>query len=194
MSLHLKKSNAIIFHIPKTGGTFVHCALEVAKVDFIADHRFSPHDTPDQQCLTNKYTIAFVRHPISYYKSYWAFRIETGWTDGWYLDDNCKSDNFEQFLLNVLNKNYPYVTNEYARYWVYPQKLNFVGKTENIVDDLIHVLRFLNEHFDEQAIRQLPKQNVTKIKPKCSKEVLNKIADLEIDIIKYFRYPKLINL
>jgi len=195
MSLHLNNSNAIIFHIPKTGGTWVHRVLEACKIKFKAFHDFSPHNTPDQEpTLENKYLIAFVRHPISYYKSYWAFRMETGWTPGWWLDDNCKADTFEQFILNVLNKKFAYVTEEYKRYWCIPQKLNFIGKTENLREDLICVLRFLNEKFDEEIIRTYPKQNITKLKPKCSKELLERIADLESEVIKYFRYPKLIEL
>jgi hypothetical protein len=193
MSLHLHKSNAIIFHIPKTGGTWIHRALEAGKVNFIPFHEFSPHNTPDQEpTLENKYTIAFVRHPITYYKSYWAFRIETGWTDGWYLDDTCKSKRFEIFVKNIINNNVPYVTNEYRKYWCYPQKLNFIGKTENLKNDLIHILRFLNEDFDEKAISTLPKQNTTKTKAECSKELLHKLIDLEKEIIDYFKYPKYI--
>jgi len=190
MSLHLKKSNSIIFHIPKTGGTWVHRALEAAGVDFIPFHKYSPHNTYTQEpTLQGKFTIAFVRHPVSYYKSYWAYRMRTKWVSGWYLDDYCRSDNFEQFLLNVLEKKFPYVTWEFKRYGVFnPQIINFVGKQENLVEDLVWVLKFLNEKFDEEKLRKTPPQNVSNLKVSCSQEIIRKICELEKEVIKYFRY------
>lgn len=161
MSLHLINSKSIFFHIPKTGGTWIHRALENAGVE--TSHftpKGFPHSTRHDENTDGYYTFAFVREPISWYKSYWKYRMNTGWEPSWWLDKHCKANNFSVFMRNVIRKQRPHVTELYARHLGIPSKLNFVGKQENIVEDLVHVLNEVGEKFDEEKLRDTPKQNV----------------------------------
>ena len=45
---------------------------------------------------------------------------------------------------------------------LYGQHCKFIGRQENLADDLIAVLRQLNENFDEDYIRSRPRQNESK--------------------------------
>lgn len=189
MSLHLIKSNAIFFHIPKTGGTWVHKALENSGVKIETYYpNGHPHNTYKEESIEEKYLFAFVRHPFSWYKSYWAYRMKTGWETEWWLDSYCKSTDFEEFIRNIVNKQYCYLTDLYNQYIGKPAILNFVGKQENLTNDLIWVLNFLNEKFDEKKLRNTSKQNVIKLNPICSNELKQKLLELEKEIIRKFRY------
>ncbi len=166
MSLHLTKSNSVFFQVPKTGGTWAWKALTNAGVKFTLCHdKGGAHNRYIQENLTGKKSFAFVRRPMGFYKSYWCYRTENKKAKNWYLEDYCWSENFEEYLCNILEKQYPYVTQFYKSYLGEPQAIDYIGRQENLTEDLIAILEILNEDFDEQKLRDTPKENVSKLDP-----------------------------
>ena len=188
MSLHLTKSNSVFFQVPKTGGTWAWKALENAGVKFTFYHEKGAHNNYILEDLTGKKSFAFVRQPIQFYKSYWCYRTESKKADTWHLEKYCWSKDFEEFLYNVIVKQYAYVTQFYKTYIGEPQVVDYVGRQENLVEDLISILKILNEDFNEKKLRDTPRENVSKTNPKYSKYLELGINLLEKDVINRYYY------
>ncbi len=161
--------HSIFFHIPKTGGTWVREAIKRAGIPTleIGDWHYELYDL-HQWCaqislspavVQQKFTFAFVRNPLDWYPSYWAFRQTHGWPKGELTP--CRSNNFEQFMWNVIWRFPGYLSNLYTRYLgPLPGVLNFVGRREILGEDLITALTLAGEQFDLDAIRSTPPANV----------------------------------
>ena len=107
------------FHIPKCGGTSVRSQIgSIARSVIEAGHN---HGEPirvmeDRTQIKNSFTV--IREPVSWYRSFYAYRMKTGgWKNNHFLDRMCKADTLEGFCLNVLNRSpYGYLTDLYCRY------------------------------------------------------------------------------
>jgi hypothetical protein len=187
------KGNAIFLHVPKTGGTWVSKILEECGLleDTIGakhadiDRIFSPIANSGRK-LAQYYLkkrlgrvsrerplmFCFVRHPLSWYESYFRFMSAAAqnwraWGDEndinlWHPNamlNGTEAPDFNQFVRNVIRKRPGYVTEMYG--WYTRPPVDFIGKQENLYDDLIQVLSMLNVPFDEQFIRNYPRQNVS---------------------------------
>jgi len=187
MSLHLLDNNAIFFHIPRLGGRWVGAVLSKTGVRMIAHHRLGGNKNSYKELLErdfpieNQFLFTFVRHPVAWYRSYWACRVEKGWRVDWI--DKFKADTFEKFMENMANTNRPYVSEMFYHYIGKPKMMNFVGYNENMAIDLMHILDFLNIKFDRKEILKLSPVNASILKPKCSKELIDKIINIEHKII-----------
>ncbi len=108
---------------------------------------------------TEKFCFAFVRHPVSWYRSRWLYRMATGWVRH-PVDDVCRSDNYSEFVRSLITHFPGYLSKLYEDYvGTVSLPIDFVGRQENLVDDLICALRLAGEDFDESVIRSLPPQN-----------------------------------
>jgi hypothetical protein len=180
-------------HVPKTGGSWVKKAIIASGIsctELILDG--NPHpglmDCPDP----NKFKFAFVRHPVNLYRSYWQFKMTNGWDPANRLDVECRSTSFHQFVRNVLDQ-FPGIYGENLVKFVGPpeDEIEFVGKYENLVEDLILALKYAGERFDEKAIRTLSPCNVSdKIRfPAEYTDLLEyEVRQAEIMVIRRFRY------
>src|SRR3954452_19767180 len=78
MALYLPDYNALFVHCPKTGGSFVvktlkntlklnvrHVGYKHSHKDLVGTLRFRKHP----------YTFTLVRHPVSWYGSYWQMTV-----------------------------------------------------------------------------------------------------------------------
>lgn len=151
------------FHVPKTGGTWAKRAIIEAGIpgrEFTIDG--DPHiglkDCPEP----HKFKFAFVRHPLSLYRSYWQCKMTYGWDPKNPMDMECKSDKFHVFVENILRK-YPGI---YTKFFFDvvgrgEERIEFIGKYENLPDDLITALKLAGEDFSEAKIRNLPPINVS---------------------------------
>jgi hypothetical protein len=165
---------AIIYHIPKTGGTWIKVALQAAGVRYYTPswskepHPFNlkhAHSTPDNvtpQAKDGRLGITFVRQPVGWYTSYWAFRSRKGARrDEKFPADGLWSDDFDRFVSNLLDA-YPqgFVTTLYQYYTgVDGQKVDFIGRQETLVDDLVRALVQAGDAFDEAALRGTRRTN-----------------------------------
>jgi hypothetical protein len=74
--------------------------------------------------------------------------------------EDLRDDDFNRFMRNVLARCPGYVTAMFESYTV--PALDFVGRQEDLVEDLLAVLRLLNEDFEETRIRELAPVNVSR--------------------------------
>lgn len=156
-------------------------------------HLYGDHSIPDgvKEWVSGKkrFTFAFIRHPVTWYESFWAYRTNHGKKGNMPLDDLYHPD-FEVFMDMVL-RNFPdgFVTALYSFYIGRTfGKLDFVGKQENSADDLVKALKLSGEKFDEKALRSMPKVNVSPkgIRPKMSSKMKRRVNEAENWIISHY--------
>lgn len=156
-------------HVPKTGGTWVIGALRAGGVAFEIVRR--PATSPvtlvedhigldESRDFADRFTIAFVRHPLTWWPSFWVYRRMTAWEDDHPIDSCTQSDNFNVFIDNVI-KNLPGdLSRRFEAYVGTPSHpISFIGRYERLCDDLVNGLRRADETFDERAIRAHAPEN-----------------------------------
>jgi hypothetical protein len=170
MAVRLPKS--IYIHLMKTGGWSVRGALARMRLnrgEIGRDH--DPFSLLPLPTGKRPFAFVFIRHPLSWYRSYWAYRMQaawrvhpnqpiTGWqTFGSVLDHECRSDDFATWMRNVL----AYVPEGFLTriYRIYTEGVSFVGKVESFNDDFCRALSLAGEKFSPEIINSLPKRNVT---------------------------------
>jgi hypothetical protein len=151
-------------HVPKTGGTWVVKALTQAGVPVVPPEvdnnrpqvRAGHATLADLEEYSDLFTIAFVRHPLSWWRSYWGYRMRRGWDDGQgdKIIQLARSDNFDDFIELVIENLPGHLNRLYSRYVGPPeQPISFVGRYESLTDDLVEGLRLGGEEFDEEKLR-----------------------------------------
>jgi hypothetical protein len=176
-NLFLVDHGVLFVHIPKTGGCWVRSVLDAIGVSYrhaSAREGYGYH-YPPQHCV-EKYdaAFAFVRHPLSWYESWWKFQVGT-WKRftpmKWHpqrclegLDD----DDFNSWVTRVMNAQPAYVTRMYEWFLgpppqAYGRNLPAVeiGRTETIREDLQRVLKDLGVASVDLSKISLPRQNVS---------------------------------
>lgn len=177
--------HSIFLHVPKTGGTWVRTAIDGAGIPNRESNRGQePLGFQIHTDLTNttdrgpwnltfrrrprtwyipggRFCFAFVRNPLDWYRSYWAHRMRKGWKPQHKIDSVCASDDFETFVRHMLEKFPSYVSDLYELY-AGPEndEIGFVGRQENLIEDLIRALREAGEAFDEDRIRETEPVNL----------------------------------
>ena len=152
---------------------------------------------PDWAELVKHLSVfTFVRHPLSWYASYWTFRnrtIQTEKSNRWEfsggidyplgkLDSQCESDKFETFVKNVV-RNKGYLKH---LYWCVTKDCRYVGRQENLKNDLIYIWKALNEDFDEKIIKDMRRVNKSEEHPVYSQMMRDDICEVEEDVINLY--------
>lgn len=174
----IRTQKSFFYHIPKTGGVWVenvikeciegrkyaHIPRSGVKNDM---NLYYGHKCPSgvhNKYKKNRFSFAFVRHPLSWYRSFWCYRMKYGWRgrslfpadEQWSSDPNRWIWRLTgAFPGGFLTKLYKMFVGDNG------DELGFVGKQENLVDDLITALRLAGEDFDEKKVRGTPKVNTT---------------------------------
>jgi len=110
------------------------------------------------------FSYIFVRRPLSWYKSWWLARKaarDSGRPWVIFLLDFALDDDFEKFVINAL-KMFPQgpLTTLYKCFLgENGDALDFVGKQENLREDLIKALTLAGENFNKDIIRNLLRFN-----------------------------------
>ena len=81
---------------------------------------------------------------------------------GNHLDRNCCSDNFVEFVEKVIQR-YPGICSKTFEIFVGSRgsEIEYIGKYENLCENLIAALYAAGEEFHENAIRRCPPKNVS---------------------------------
>lgn len=160
--------NSVFFHIPKTGGSWVQRSLEntFGKKAEKLNANVGWHDDingihiPKSKLKTNKFSFTFVRHPLSWYKSYWKFNYdrfgefpEKSGNIKWdspinILVDYCGSTDFNQFIDNVICA---FPDGYYHKVVRENEGVDFVGRQENLYFDLCDALDMAGEDYVDKC-------------------------------------------
>jgi hypothetical protein len=167
--MHLILPNSVFVHIPKTGGTWVRKALEAAQIPWQRTG-LTPHVAFSEleKLVEGRFTFAFVRHPLSWYRSYWSYRMTN-------LDrfrptefDEFMSPDFDTFVSGCCSKRPGLMTELFQRYTGWPVALDWIGHEERLADGLVEALTMAGERFDPEAIHACPPSNVSPAQLKTS--------------------------
>lgn len=170
--MQLLKNNITFIHIPKTGGTFIRSVFNkigVVEKDYTTskgvkncktfENIISCHMVPTQ---SRHYTFAFIRNPITWYESYYNFRVgkhkKHKRLPGEKLVCNAfkesVSDNYNinTFVKYLYRNNYPYYTLQFRFYNPYISEYFYF---ENLKKDLIKLVKSkLNIELDESILKK----------------------------------------
>lgn len=163
MAVILPKS--VFIHTPKTGGNWVEtvlgkCGLIVHNTRGMGFAHAIHSDLPvlGHSAAAQLPSFTFVRHPASWWRSYWAFKMRNGWDAPNPIDETCKDPSFEGFIRKVL-EHYPgLLAKDFRRY---TQGVTYVGRTESLCTDLMSILLKIGEPFDPAILQTAPPENVT---------------------------------
>lgn len=177
----LLKCGALFLHIPKTGGSWISAVLEDNNLVFA--HIGGKHSTLERLGnfeklfrMTHRYgkpnkpffRFCFVRHPLRWYESWFTMMSSREWpiwgTDPDYWNpsailDGLGDTSFNGFISNVLSKRPGFVTEMYGAYTSHG--IDYIGRQENIADDLIKLLEFLGLKFNADRVRDFKPVNAS---------------------------------
>lgn len=190
--------HSTFYHLPRTGGTWVTEVLlsgavkgNIATVRSFkreVDAFINNKHVPPATLKPKNFSFAFVRHPLDWYKSVWKFRTKHDgtWKVKRYceLTTKCGRNNFPEFI-DALIKNYPdgYYNKVVDKF----SPVDFMGRQETLVDDLIIALTMAGEKFDEKAIRNYKQTNVSrKIGLSYTPEQKKKLLKIEKKVIDLY--------
>ncbi len=176
----------MFLHPPKTGGNWVKAAIKYCEIPI--------REEGDRHAIierADKFVFTFVRHPASWYVS----RFRCPWhrgriREGRAKDVDCltpeEAADFHVWLNRVLVEHPGYVSHIYNRY---TEKADFVGKQENLKEDLIQALKLAGEDVKPMRIRKAHPVHVSKINvPLYNEALLNKVLKGEAEAIEKFGY------
>ncbi len=172
----LVTDRSIFLHVPKAGGMWVRHIFKICKIQHAElgeQHSHFPEINRYQppEFFKDKFIFSFVRHPLTWYQSRWAFRVKHGWKPQHPLDYNCTSNDFRTFIENTLRyKPSGWLTWECQSFIDQcPRPIDFVGRVENIVDDTIKALTLAGEKFNVATVKSCPRINDSDMDGKSSK-------------------------
>ena len=177
----------IFYHVPKTGGSWVTAILN--RLGLVKRRTEAIHDLPDlsNEWENEKFRFCFVRHPLTFYRSYWRFKIQIGWDQNSEFDISCKRDNFADFI-KAIGEKYPngWLNDLFKKYTPF---VHFVGRQEYLREDLIKALHRSGEEFDITIIASRSPINVSIGPPTYyTKQLIDIVMDVEKETIKHFNY------
>lgn len=203
---YLLDNKALFFHTPKTGGTWIRRAchesgIRTLEIIYPLHHGHKGSDVisindiahmPPIKLITpdSLFTFSFIRHPETWLQSVFRHHAERGWGKN-VIEQTIKSTGFNDFVRKYTT-NFPGLIGRNQE--MYCNGVNFVGKYENIAEDLIKALNIAGLKFDENKLRGAVKTNVSdhKIRTEYSERNLKRLYKAEAKFI-HKHYPETIN-
>lgn len=180
---------AVCLHIPKTGGTFVRNYLQEAGMDhgvekLLEKAHVHGQDLRDRLGQTEDLIFCFVRHPLTWYRSYWESKQRISDRSGGWLDEQVDLP-WHQFIGRIITDRPGYLTGFFNGY---TEICRFVGKQENLRHDLDTVLKYLRIPYDRDLLFSKPSENVIPSDKKYTLAEIRAIMQSEEKIIKMYDY------
>jgi len=165
---HMHADSDRILNAYRFGGVKTHAGYLIKRKVQKKIRRF----IPARKLPAKPFMFCFVRHPLSWYESWFKYQsLKWNWRtwgtelnpDDWHplsMLNGLGSDNFTGFMTNILKKRPGFVTELFGNY-TKPNITDFVGHQENLGEDLIQVLTHLGLPHDPSVIRNMPPVNVS---------------------------------
>ena len=176
MALYLPDHNALFVHLPKTGGSFVSQVLR-SVLDVRVERTGYKHSHKDLvgplRLQHQPFTFSFVRHPLSWYRSYWEmamrrprrkrwhyYQRNTLWHPNWEIDPHLGSDDFATWIRNVSQRgDYLYDTYQLYTGRDTRDEIDFIGSQERLLDDLCAVFDIIKVPYRRARLESLERVN-----------------------------------
>lgn len=182
MAIRTEKS--LVYHVPKSGGIYVKEAMRRSGLRygrckdihsaFWLKREHSTYRSVIDEHKDGLFSFCFVRHPVDWYRSFWSYRMMSRTLDLRSPPDWCWSPDFNEFVNNVLDT-FPrgWVNNLYQCYvGKNADKVDFIGRQENLTDDLVKALNLAGEEFNEEKLRTTRRWNAAASKPKIGRHAI----------------------
>lgn len=157
------------------------------------------HATPKGVSDQDGFSFAFVRHPLGWYRSFWAYRVMLRNFSphdgrGVFPPDACWAADFEAFVVRCVEAHPSGWVSALYRCYLGDEgnRLDFAGRQECLTDDLVRALRLAGEAFDEDALRATPRRNKAASMPRFAgeldldPEVAGRVLDCERWVMKRY--------
>jgi len=180
-------SGAIFLHIPKTGGSWVRDYFRDSNMvvcELEPEHINGKVIREIRNC-TEDLIFTFVRHPLTWYRSYWQMRQNDPTDRAGKWIDTIVDLPFREFIETVIRESPGYLSNFYEDF---VSRCRAIGKQENLRKDLDQILKLLRIPYNRESIFTRPASNVISSTEKYSYELALKLMQSEIEIIKRFNY------
>ncbi len=89
-------------HVPKTGGNWASAVFRTLCPD--ARQMAKIHTPLKAAPGKDVFTFAFVRHPLTWYQSYFSYKLRKGWDPKNDWDHIVRSDTFDEFARKALHR------------------------------------------------------------------------------------------
>jgi hypothetical protein len=181
----------LFIHVPKAGGSWAISAMDAAGIALVAEREDKHHLALAECDVRGRFVFAFVREPLSWYGSTYNYRRRERFDDhgGDYLDKWLDLD-FPDFLTNTMRDRHAFLADYYWQFVGPPERaIDFIGRYEQLADDLVQALRLAGQDFDEEALRACPPwPNQSGPCPYCPPDVYKRLVTSEGDVYRRF-YP-----
>jgi hypothetical protein len=175
----LKLPHSIFCHIGRTAGHWVRRTLEQQGLSRGNIAEF--HDWPSR---------CFIRHPLSWLRSYWMHQAQFGWEDFDEYSRRLRSCHFEEFLERSLEA-YPEGPVS-AVFAPFVAECSFVGRQESLRESLIEALGKAGECFDPERILDLhagiPIDQEIRSYAKARLPILARVMEVERELCERWGY------
>lgn len=188
MALRLTKS--VFIHVPKTGGTWISAVLREKGI--VEEETSRPHmrwseilEEPGMKAWHHLRPFLFVRHPVSWYQSYWAYKVRNGWESGNWMDETFQSPHFPIFVENCV-KGHPALLGRIYR--KHTQGVSFVRRFEKLREGLLEALVV-------EGVSELPDvkpRNVSPPHSQCPPDLVRMIEESEAEVMKTWGYSSVL--
>lgn len=185
MAVHIP--GAIFLHIPKTGGTFIRNYFRETNL-MLSE---IGHEHANGQVIrelvdpTEDVVFCFVRHPLTWYRSYWQMRQDHPEDRTGGPIDELVDQSFNEFIKSVINKYPGYLTGFFNGY---VSRCRMVGRQESLREDLNCILTMMRIPYNKQYLFNRPVDNTTEPTEKYTIQLATEVLISEIELIKKFNY------
>jgi Tfp pilus assembly protein PilF len=191
MAIYLPRTHSLVLEVPKTGSKWLRAAIAKAGVpcEQIGDPQYGGHGDLATHGRDFRFIACFVRSPLTWYRSYWAYRTERRWRPHFVIDRLCASDTMSDFVRKAARLLPGHLATVYETYaGPRADPIQFVGRQERLAEDLVAALREMNETFDERSLRATAEVNATSTKAAITDDLRDLLLCSEYEVFARFGY------